>query len=116
MKNLLLLAVAVLFCGCHAAYHGHRRSVELGFGINPPTNAVVGVSFTSIGIIVGQNAATQMPEFTIGYKRGSYHRVPIVDSNFYVVPIQSGIVTTREDFHTTVREEFSTGLTNSILK
>jgi hypothetical protein len=104
-----------LGCGCNATFKGKERSVEIGVGVKPPTNNVISVTYTKIGISISQNPATQAPELVLGYQRATYHRIPLLGSNMTVAPVRSGIVTTQNGMKTVIREEFETGNTNAII-
>jgi hypothetical protein len=119
VKILSLIAVvaAVLLCGCHISYQTKRGvGFELGFGVRPPTNAIVGVKYTKVGIIVDQSATTQTPTLTLGYQRGEYYRIPILSSNEYAPPFSSSVLTSQDGLHTTITEEVTTGSTNAPIR
>lgn len=111
-RLLIFLPMLVLLAGCAAEFEGKKRRVAFGLP-KPPTNAVIAVTFTKVGIVAEQNPATQSPGLTIGFVRGAYYRVP-VGSNVTSVPVFSGVTTERTGLDTTIRETFSVGITNSI--
>jgi hypothetical protein len=88
-----IIAIAALLCGCHE--------------LKPPKNAVVGFTARKIGIIVGENAATQTPEITIGFYSLTYHRVPTGTTN--VPNVRSSINMQQHSFSTSIIENFETG-------
>ncbi len=103
-KTLLLALVPVLFTGC-IEYRGSGDGWTLGVLPKPPTNAVIAVTYTKVGIIVGQNPATQAPELTLGYQRGAYHRVP-VSTNGPAASVSSGVTTKQDGLDTKIEEHF----------
>lgn len=109
MKRFLPL-LAIVLSGCAIELTGPKRTVIIGLP-KPPTNAVVGISFTKIGIIVQQNPASGSPEATIGYQRGYYFRVPMGTN--WIPPVRAGVTTEQSGFKTTITDFFSTGVTNA---
>lgn len=99
----------ILLCGCAIEFQGKPRVVNIGLP-KPPTNSVVAISYTKIGIVAGQNPATQQPSVTIGYERGSYYRVP---PGFNVWAV---VTTTHEALKTTITESFAAGDTNALVR
>jgi hypothetical protein len=98
---LVALCAIVAFTGCH--------------DLKPPANAIVGGTARKIGIMVGQNQASQTPEVTIGFYSFTYHRVP-TGSNITAPPVRAGIRMDQSGFSTDIVEEFTTGaaaVTNS---
>lgn len=114
MKKLISIsavAAALILCGCHASYNTKKgNSFELGFGIRPPTNAIVGVKYTKVGIIVDQSATTQTPTMTLGYQRGEYYRIPILGPGEWAPTFQSSVITKQEGLTTTISEFISVGV------
>ncbi len=115
------VAAVLILCGCHAAFQTKKgNSFELGFGIRPPTNAIVGVKYTKVGIIVDQSATTQTPTMTLGYQRGEYYRIPILGPGEWAPFFNSSVTTKQESFTTTITESVAVGVsydqTNRVTK
>ena len=84
MKWLLPL---VLFCGCRI-----------------PVGDVVSVTTSGVGVSVGYNAASQMPELRLGFFRQTFHFVPT-----NAPPVTSSLSLEQHGFTSAVFEEFTTG-------
>lgn len=106
MIRLLAIVLIALTSGCAIEIAGKSRAFAIDMGIHPPTNAVIAVSFTKVGIVAGQNPATQVPEFTIGYVRGTYYRIPVMSNG---VPVVSADMTVEAGLNGKITETFSTG-------
>jgi hypothetical protein len=104
--RVLAILLPLLLCSCALEFQGEGRSLSVGLP-KPPTNAVVAIPYRKIGIIAGQNPATQQPSVTIGFESGAYYRVP-PGFNMW-----STITTTHEGFKTTIIDSFVVMHTNA---
>lgn len=104
---VLVSICAWLLTGCAFEFESCGKRVAVGLP-KPPTNAVVGISYTKIGIVAEQNPATQTPSLTVGYVRASYYRVP-TGTNWSAPLVEAGVTTTQDGLKTTIAEKFQTG-------
>lgn len=75
LRNILFLVMASLWLTACTVEIG-RRGAKFS-NIAPPPGAIVHARGSAIGIVVGQNQASQTPEVTIGYKSATYSRIPV---------------------------------------
>lgn len=76
----------------------------------PPPESIVSMEVSHVGIQVGQNQATQTPEFNIGYKRWSYRRVPTSDSGkVNAPPVRAEMNVRKVGFDAGITEVFEVG-------
>ena len=100
------ICLLALTSGCAIEVAGKRRAFGLDMGVHPPTNAVIAVSFTKVGIVIEQNPATQAPSITLGYSRGTYYRIPVDTNGVPSVRAEMGV---DAGFNGRITETFSTG-------
>src|SRR6266704_1910927 len=73
-------------------------------GCKIPRGDIVSVTTSGVGVSVGYNAASQMPELRLGFFRQTFHFVPT-----NAIPITSSLSLEQHGLAANVFEEFATG-------
>lgn len=80
-----------------------------GCVLSKPNGNIVSVTQTVIGIKVGQNVVTEMPEMQIGFFRSTFQIVPTSTNQIFAPSVNSSLSLDQKAFSTQIDEDFTTG-------